>query len=553
MHSFGTSHANKRFIMPMSELTQIKHTDISRVLSLLKSRRNKEALHHSLDLIEKYPTSEPAIQLLSKAYIAMGDYQSAIEEYSKLANRESPNPQTLQTLGAMYLKNKQPQNAISAYQKILQFAPDDAETHYKIGNAYFEKSDFTRATKYYENALKLKPNFFEALYNLGNTFLHLRDFNKSVELFDKCLVFKPNHKDVLGNLGIALLESGKVGRAIKIFRKLVEIFPSPIAKEYLGRALLLKGQFQTGWKYYEARLHVSNKYPIFLKQKARPFWNGEEGKDIFICPEQGIGDQIMFMSLAKEAQKISKTLTILVDKRLRSICKRSMPDINFISSKEELEEIDFNYQLPIGSLPRLFRNNEADFRKSEVGYLKADQNYVKHLKKKLNLSDRPLVGVSWASFNCLTSDKKSIELQKLQKTLTNFSCDILNLQYGNIKNEVEKFRNDVNFKFVNDHDIDLYNDIEGLAALIQLCDLVVTIPNITIQLTGALGKKGWAIIPSSPNYPWTDYRAKSLWFPSVDIYRQKKISNWTNVLFELEKMALSFSNNSDFKGLLTER
>ena len=528
--------------MPISELNHLDHTDISRVLGLLKNRRNKEALDHSLDLIEKYPTSEPVIQLLSKVHIAMGDFQSAIEQYSKLANSEPLNSTTLKTLGAMYLKNEQPQNAISTYQKILQFAPNDAETHYKIGNAYFEKSDFTRAINNYENALKLRPNFFEALFNMGNTFLHVRNFNKSVESFDKCMVLNPNHKDVLGNLGIALLESGRVEKAIKIFRKLIDIFPSPIAKEYLGRALLLKGQFQTGWKYYEARLHVPNKYPVFLKQKARPFWNGEKGKDVFIVPEQGIGDQIMFLSLAKEAQKISKSLTIMVDKRLRSICKRSMPDIDFISSKEELESIDFHYQLPIASLPRLFRNNEIDFRKSEVGYLKADQNCVKHLKKKLNLNDRRLVGISWASFNCQTSDKKSIELQKLQKTLSNFNCDIINLQYGNVKNEVEKFRKDVNFKFIDDHEIDVYNDIEGLAALIELCDIVVTIPNITIQLTGALGKKGCAIIPFSPNYPWTDYRVKSLWFPSVDIYRQKKICNRTSVLFELEAMAANFFN-----------
>ena len=526
--------------MPLTEPTRVKHTEINGVLNLLKTNRNKEALEDSLKLSEKYPTSVPVIQLLSNSYIATGDYQSAIDEYSKLVNGEPHNPTLLKTLGSMYLKNKQPQNAILIYQKILEFAPKDAETHYKIGNAYFEKGDFTCAINSYENALTINPNFSSALYNLGNTFLTLKNFDKSVELFNKCLVVSPNHKGALGNIGIALIESGNVEKAIKIFKSLIAISPSPIAKEYLGRALLLKGQFQKGWEYYEARLDVSNKYPVFLKQKARPFWNGEEGKDVFISPEQGIGDQILFMSIVKEAQKICKTLTILVDKRIRSICKRSIPNIDFISTTEELDDIDFDYQLPIGSLPRLFRNNEINFLESEVGYLKADPKYVKHLKKKINLSNRPLVGISWASFNCLTSDKKSIELQKLQKTLINFNCDVINLQYGNVKKEVEDFTNDVNFKFINDHGIDVYNDIEGLAALIELCDLVVTIPNITIQLTGALGKKGWVIIPTNPNYTWTDYRATSLWFPNVDIYRQKKIGNWTEVLIELENMASKF-------------
>ena len=526
--------------MPILGSTPIKQTEISWVLSLLKNRRNKEALDNSLKLSKKHPTSVPVIQLLSKVYITMGDYQSAIKEYSKLVNNEPSNATTLKTLGSMYLKNNEPQNAIYTYQKILEFAPQDFETHYKIGNAYFEKNDFTGAIKNYEKALKLNPSFFQALYNLGNTFLSVKKFDKSVELFKKCLIVNPNHKDVLGNLGVALIESGNIDDAINIFENLVKVSPSAIAKEYLGRALLLKGQFKTGWKHYEARLDVSNKYPIYLKQKTRPFWKGEEGKDVFIAPEQGIGDQIMFMSIAKEAQKICKTLTILVDKRIKSICKRSIPNIDFISTKEELDDIDFDYQLPIGSLPRLFRNNEFDFLKSEAGYLEADQKYVELLRKKINFGDRPLVGISWASFNCLNSDKKSIELEKLEKTLTNFNCDVVNLQYGDVKKKVEEFTTDLNFRFINDHGIDVYNDIEGLAALIELCDLVVTIPNITIQLTGALGKKGWAIIPSSPNFTWTDYRATSLWFPNVDIFRQRKTGTWNEVLSELENMASKF-------------
>ena len=88
----------------------------------------------------------------------------------------------------------------------------------------------------------------------------------------------------------------------------------------------------------------------------------------------------------------------------------------------------------------------------------------------------------------------------------------------------------------------MYNDIEGLAALIEICDLVVTIPNITIQLAGALGKKAWAIVPFSPHYTWTEYRRTSLWFPNVGIFRQRKINDWTEVLIELENKATKFFN-----------
>ena len=86
----------------------------------------------------------------------------------------------------------------------------------------------------------------------------------------------------------------------------------------------------------------------------------------------------------------------------------------------------------IGSLPKLFRKNEIDFQKTEIGYLKANQSYAEHLKRELKLNDGPLIGISWASFNCTNSDKKSIALKNFRKILGNLNCDIVNLQYGNL-------------------------------------------------------------------------------------------------------------------------
>ena len=63
------------------------------------------------------------------------------------------------------------------------------------------------------------------------------------------------------------------------------------------------------------------------------------------------------------------------------------------------------------------------------------------MKKELMLNDGPLIGVSWASFNCINSDKKSIALKNFRNVLANLNCDIINLQYGNVDKEVEAFTN----------------------------------------------------------------------------------------------------------------
>ena len=131
--------------------------------------------------------------------------------------------------------------------------------------------------------------------------------------------------------------------------------------------------------------------------------------------------------------------------------------------------------------------------------------------------DRYFVG----KFYCINSDKKSIALKNFRNVLVNFNCDIINLQYGNVDKEVEEFTKATNLNFINNHGVDVYNDIEGLAALIEICDLIITIPNVTVQLSGALGKKGWVIVPFSPNFNWTIDKARAYGIQTYFIDRKK--------------------------------
>ena len=47
-------------------------------------------------------------------------------------------------------------------------------------------------------------------------------------------------------------------------------------------------------------------------------------------------------------------------------------------------------------------------------------------------------------------------------------------------------------------EIDNFNDIDGLAALIQACDVIVTVSNTTAHLAAALGKPVLIMLPFSP-------------------------------------------------------
>ena len=44
--------------------------------------------------------------------------------------------------------------------------------------------------------------------------------------------------------------------------------------------------------------------------------------------------------------------------------------------KNKIDDEDFDYHLPMGSLPRLFRSDIKDFENTATGYLKADKERV---------------------------------------------------------------------------------------------------------------------------------------------------------------------------------
>ena len=62
--------------------------------------------------------------------------------------------------------------------------------------------------------------------------------------------------------------------------------------------------------------------------KTENFGQDRKIKDCFM-EGAGIGDDIIFLSLVPEAFKIARTLSVYIDPRLISLCKRSMPDIKF--------------------------------------------------------------------------------------------------------------------------------------------------------------------------------------------------------------------------------
>ena len=127
-------------------------------------------------------------------------------------------------------------------------------------------------------------------------------------------------------------------------------------------------------------------------------------------------------------------------------------------------------------------------------------------------------------------NRKNIPLRDLSKIFKGVDVTLLNLQYGDVDKEIEEFEKETGLEVLQCSTVDNREDLDGLAALIEVCDLVVSTSNVTIHLAGALAKDTWVMLPYVANFWWLLDRTDSIWYPSLKLYRQKKFNDWEEPL-----------------------
>jgi hypothetical protein len=79
----------------------------------------------------------------------------------------------------------------------------------------------------------------------------------------------------------------------------------------------------------------------------------------------------------------------------------------------------------------------------------------------------------------------------------------------------------------------LRNDFDGLAALVDALDVVVSVDTSLAHLAGALGKPTCVLLARVPDWRWFLDRADSPWYPTARLFRQQRAGDWSQPLAEV--------------------
>ena len=79
-----------------------------------------------------------------------------------------------------------------------------------------------------------------------------------------------------------------------------------------------------------------------------------------------------------------------------------------------------------------------------------------------------------------------------------------------------------------------HNSIHEISKIISQLDLVISSDTSIIHLAGILNVKSILLLNFNSDWRWFNDTKKTIWYPSVDIIKQKKFDSWENVFKELE-------------------
>jgi regulator of sirC expression with transglutaminase-like and TPR domain len=423
---------------------------------------------------------------------------------------------------------------LQCFNQAIILNPKNHIGWYNKGNLLRELKNYEEALQVYDQALTLKPEHQDTLLNKGNVYKDLNQYDMALMYYDQALKSDKNYARAYINKGVVYQEQGFFSQAFVQFDIALKLEPDfPEAQNNRSLLNLYLQKYPQGWLDYESRLKIDGKFSYPFDPNFLPIWSGQQCQRLLIIEEQGIGDKIFHASMLQRVCKIIPNVTVLIDKRLISIMRRSFPCIHFPDHGSTLDQRHFDAQIAFGSLMSVLRVNPTS---ELIGpFLTDNHELTTEIKKSSYFKNKSICGLAWKSSE--KSNKKNIDLKDLEPILESSDHHFINLQYGDIDEDLSRL-NSISRKKLGLYDgIDLFNNIEGLFSLVAACDMVITTSNVTAHVAGSLGKKCYLMVPYSRARIWYWHQEQiSTWYPSIRIFSQDSSLGWTSAIDSISSL-----------------
>ena len=573
--------------------------------ALHQAGKQQSALSIYQSILAEHPDHFNARQLAATIFLETGRYSEAMEHFSTAHSLRPDNETVLMNWGVCYLRQG---DAVTAFQKFsagLEQSPDDTFLLQNYINAALKIERLTEGEKALAKLKKLLPDAHATRNLCGMYALAQRDHQAACRHFVEAIAASPDTALYHANLAVVYEELNQVtaarfhcekasalgysGASLYLTRACIAYITCDYKESinwldqalertpkdsdllyYRGLAYLAAGDFEKGWRDYEARFlchyWIDRDYAAAIRASGKtPEWKGEDltGKHLLIVSEAGYGDSLMMMRyvplLARQAARIS--LVLGPHTEALSPLLQSIPGIRHIFASAKAAEAaagKADFHICVGSLPHRLQSQvesipapvPPDFSNPllvERGQKWADWlalNQPPSLQNSLPGSGFS-IGVNFGGNpNHKNDHRRSVPFalgwRLLREIVANSEklkgARLISLQHHLSEEQKQQLQSG---EEAGSHIMDFADS----TALMAQLDLLISVDSALAHLAGICGKPAYVLLPYGPDWRWAFKKETSPWYPGLRLFRQKAPGDWQSVFAQLrqsiEQMVLS--------------
>lgn len=535
---------------------------LARASALAALERRVEAIELFRGLLST-PLASGTVRGLSDALFAEGRGDEAVTMSAAVVRAHAEDPTAWMQHGHNLARVSRVPDAELAFAKVIELQPGNAAAHGQRGAMLCTLGRHAEAVASLRRAIAIDAAYGEAWANLATALLACRNPHDAVVAAERAVALSDRSAFTLSVLGASLLGARRFAAAHPVFAELVDRAPSAdawnglgvslertgrfsLASEAYARAitldpdhavarlnhaesLLLRGDFEQGWKAYDVRFEYLKDNGAAGLGSASPRWRpGVRAVDgraptVLLITEQGLGDAIQFARFAKVIRKEAGRVVVQAPDKLRRLLS-AVEGVDQVVGFHEKPDHDF--VIHAMSVPSVL-GTTLESIPAEIPYVVPEATLWSDWRDRLGHRSGLRVAIAWAGSPTHVHDaSRSIQLQLLEPLSGVPGVQWFSVQQGAGAEQLDRVSS--RWRIVN-LGPELH-DLADTAAVLSHVDLVISVDTSVAHLAGAIGARTWTLLPHPPEWRWLLERRDTPWYPTMTLFRQREVDHWAPVV-----------------------
>ncbi|GAB4576894.1 MAG: hypothetical protein Tsb0019_02910 [Roseibium sp.] len=451
-------------------------------------------LENSFDTKKRKP---PTIALV-ETYYKLNNYSKCRQLLETYLSANPGDLDVVYRLSAVMVQQALPREAIDLLMKHFKGSQRNAHFLARVGHILAWSGSVDEAIPWLQKAIAKDNNLAVAISDLSLCYELKREVSTTLLLMKQAVSLMTYGFNSPRITGLDEMAPARLKRRMMFAAHIV-------GEDDLARSLLLESQYRE---------------PIALPFPVQEWTRGSlAGKSVVALTESGIGDEIRYTCVYHRLLGEAKAVTVTCDPRITNLVRRSFPDFTVFPVQREFPRIKVKRQearnLAMSAKMRNIASDEvirhgesADVWLRTVNLFERDSFKGTHLHQSPEhpvlvpdpdlekafagrlreaAGKRPVIGLSWrGGERSYSRDPHYFDIPQWEALLSQDAYCFVNLQYAAKDEELHYLRSVLGERLIEFPELDLRDDIEGLAALCSQLDQVVSICTMVLELSSAV-------------------------------------------------------------------